>query len=150
MAVAFADFERAIDVVGQRVGLNFAGPRAQTHGTAKLFYSAQLSQFVDHAMRRGGIKLTGVRFCKSDHVAGKLDASRLHPETDSKVRDFVLASISDRDQHALNATLTEAPGNQNSVVIFQLRFVTLVARLKALSFDPIELQLQVVRQRAMD
>src|SRR6266446_5678627 len=116
MAVAFADFERAIDFVGQR----------------------------------GGIKLTGVRFRKSDHVAGKLDAGRLHAETDSKVRNFVLAGISDGDQHALNATLTEAPGNQNSVVIFQLRFVTLVTRLKALSFDPIELQFQVVRQRAMD
>src|SRR4030088_3345969 len=106
--MAFADFERAIDFVGQRVRLDFAGPRTKTHGAAKLFYSAQFAQFVDHTVRGGRIKLTGVRFRKSDHITGKLDTGRLHAETDSEVRNFVLAGITDRDQHALNATLAKA------------------------------------------
>src|ERR1700691_2446294 len=48
MAVALADFELAVDLVGQGAGLNLAGPCAQAHGAAKFFYTAQLAELVNH------------------------------------------------------------------------------------------------------
>src|SRR5258708_35069994 len=57
MAVALADFQLAVDFVGQRVGLNLASPCAQPHGAAQFFDAAQLAQLVDHAMRRRLIEL---------------------------------------------------------------------------------------------
>src|SRR5258706_2616397 len=40
MAVALADFELAVDLTCQRVGVNLASPRSQPHGAAQLFDAA--------------------------------------------------------------------------------------------------------------
>src|SRR5271169_3678860 len=139
MTVALADFEFAVDPVGQRVGFNLASPRAQAHGAAKFFNAAQLTQLIDYAMRCRGIELTGICVRQPDHVAGKLNASGLHPEANSEVRNLFLAGIADRNQHALNPTLAETTRNEKAIVAFELRFVALVASFQALGFDPIQL-----------
>src|SRR5438270_13921281 len=101
-------------------------------------------------MRGGRIELRGIRLLQSHHVARELNAGRLHSKTDSEVRNFLLASIADRDQHALDATLAEPARNQNSIVAFQLRCNALfVSPFQTLGLNPVELQLQVVSQRAM-
>ena len=51
VAVALADFGcPAVGAGGQRVGLQDAGPGAQTHGAAHLFDAEQLAQLVDDAV----------------------------------------------------------------------------------------------------
>src|SRR5271169_3794918 len=132
MAVALADFELAINPVSQRVGLNLASPCAQTHGASKFFHAAQLAQLVNHAMRRGGIELARICIGQANYIAGKLNASGLHSETNSEVGNLFLAGIADRNQHAFNPTLSETTGNEKAVIPFELRFITLVAGFQAL------------------
>src|ERR1019366_1505344 len=65
---------------------------------------------------------------------------------------MLLARVLDRLQHAFNAALTESTGHEQSVVVFQLCFVTLVGfvgSLQAFGFDPTYFQLQVMGQSAM-
>src|ERR1700679_954254 len=47
MAVPLADFQLAVDLGGQSVGFDLARPGAQTHGAAKFFDPAQLTQLVN-------------------------------------------------------------------------------------------------------
>src|SRR4051812_4304042 len=142
MAMALADLEVAINPLRQRVGLYLAGPRAQAHGAAELVNAAQLAQLIDDAVRGGLVELTRVGPFKAAHVARKLYARRLHAEADSEVRDFLLARIADRIQHAFDAALAEAAGDKDAVVIFELRVVLLAfLRLEALRFHPGNAQL---------
>src|ERR1039458_6884013 len=107
MTVALADLKLAVNFMRQSVGFNLASPCAQTHGAAKFFDAAQLAQLVNHTMRRRLIELAGIGIFQPDHVARKLNAGRLHSETDPKVRNLVLAGVTNRDQHAFDAALAE-------------------------------------------
>ena len=65
---------------------------------------------------------------------------------------MLLARVLDRLQHAFNAAFAESAGHEQSVVLFQLRFITLIGFVRGfqtLGFNPIQFQLQVVRQRAV-
>ena len=65
---------------------------------------------------------------------------------------MLLARILNRSQHAFDAALAESAGDEQSVILFKLRFITLivfVGRFQALGFDPIHFQLEVVRERAV-
>src|SRR6478672_6544878 len=99
MAMALADLEVTVDALRQRVRLDLAGPRAQTHGAAQLVDAAQLAQLIDDAVGGRLIEFARVRAFKPAHVARELDACRLHAEADSEVRDLFLARIADRIQH---------------------------------------------------
>src|SRR4051812_31731332 len=121
--MALADLDVAVDALRQSVGLDLAGPRAQAHGAAKLVDAAQLAQLIDDAVRRGLVELARVRAFKSTHVARKLDACRLHAEADSEIRYLFLARIADRIQHSFDAALAEAAGDEDAVIIFELRIV---------------------------
>src|SRR6476619_489240 len=57
MPVPLADFERAINLLRQGIGLNLAWPRPQSHRPAQFLYAPQLAQLVDHTMWRRGIEL---------------------------------------------------------------------------------------------
>src|SRR6516225_9233849 len=151
MPVPFADLESAVYLRRQRVRLDLASPRAQSHRSTKLLHAAQLPQFVDHTMRRSRIELTRIRFFQTDHIASKLNASRLHSKANAKIRNLLLTRISARDQHALDAALAESAWHKNSVITFELRLNALLVRaFKALGFNPVQLQLQVVRKRAVN
>ena len=64
-----------------------------SHRSAQFFHSTQLAQFIDHAMRCRRIKLARIRLRQPHDVACKLDACRLHPQTNAKVRNLFLARI---------------------------------------------------------
>src|SRR5580700_11640972 len=150
MAVTLADFKLAVDLVGQSVGLNLASPRAQTHGAAKFFHAAQLAQLVDHSMRRRLIELARIRIRQSYDIAGKLHASGLHSQANAKVRNLILTGVANRDQHPFNSALAKTARNQQPVITFELRFdAALVASLEALGLNPVQLKLQIVRQRTV-
>src|SRR3954463_719698 len=113
MPMALADLEVAVDAMCERVGLDLAGPRAQAHGAAELVDAAQLAQLIDDAVRGGLVELARVRAFEHAHVARKLDAGRLHAEANAEVGDFLLARVADSVQHAFDAALAEAAGNQD-------------------------------------
>ena len=133
----------------QSARLNFASPRAQTHGAAQFFHTAQFAQFVDNPVRGGRIKLAGIGIRETAHVACELDARRLHAQADTEIGNLFFASIADRNQHPLNTALAKAPRNQQAIVVRELFFVGAIASFETLGFHPIQIQFQIVRQRAV-
>src|SRR3954452_17030632 len=121
MPMALADLEVAVDAMCQRVGLDLASPRTQAHGAAELVDAAQLAQLIDDAVRGGLVELAGIRAFEHAHVSRKLDARRLHAEADPEVRNLLFARVADRVQHAFDAALAEAAGDEDAVIIFELR-----------------------------
>ena len=150
MAVALADFGFAVDLVRQRVRLDLAGPCAQPHGAAQFFDAAQFAQFVDHAVRRRRIELAGVGVGQPANVARKFDAGGLHAQANAEVRNFLLARVADRHQHAFDAALAEAARHQDAVVVVAVVRRRLLSPASSPSASiQFTLQLQVVRQRAV-
>ena len=149
MAVALADLGFAVRLMGQRAGLELAGPGAQPHGAAQFFHAAQLAQLVDDAVRSGRIEFAGVRLLQAADVARVFDARRLHAQADAEIRNLLLAGVLNSFQHAFDAALAESAGNQDAVHVFQLRLHGLVAGLETLGFDPVHVELEVVGERAM-
>ena len=149
MAVPLADLSLAVDFVRQRAGLDLARPRAQAHGATQFFHTAQFAQLVNHAVRRCLIELAGISVQQPADVAGKLDACRLHAQANSEIWDLLFARILNRLQHALDAAFAEPSGDEQAVIAFQLRLVTLVRLVggfETLRFDPVQFELEVVRQ----
>ena len=147
MAVALADFGFAVGLEGVGVGVEFALPGAEAHGAAEFFYAAQLAQFVDDAVRSGGIEFAGVGLVESADVAGELDAGGLHAEADAEVGDVVFAGEADAVEHAGDAALAEAAGDEDAVEAGELMLVAavvLVLGFQALGFDPLKVELEVV------
>src|SRR3984957_14268634 len=140
MPVPLADFQLPVDLVCQRVGFDLARPSSQPHRATQFFYTSQFAQLVDYAMRRRWIELARVRLCQSHHVAGELNTSRLHAEANPKVRNFILARVTNCEQHAFYAALAESSGDQNPVIAFQLRLVTLVTvcAFQAFGLNPVD------------
>jgi len=126
MAVTLADLGYTVSTGGERTLFEDAVPGAQPHGPAHLFNTRQLAELVDDAVRGRGFELGGVRACQAADVAGILDTGGLHAETDAEVRNLLLAGEADSVQHALDAALSEAAGNQNAVESIQLRLITAV------------------------
>ena len=123
MAMALADLDRAVYASLASAGLSLHAHAPSRMVPPKFFYAGQLAQFVNHAMRRGRIKLAGVGMLQSGNVARKLDASGLHAQTDAEIGNLLFARIADGRQHAFDAALAEAAGHQDAVEAFELRFV---------------------------
>src|SRR6185437_3500949 len=109
--------------------------------------AGQLTQLVNHAMRRRWVKLAGIGVGQSAHIASVLDAGRLHAEADAKIRNAVLARVTDRVEHALDAALPKASRDQDSIEAGKLRFV--IRRFKPFGFYPRYAQLKIMSQRAV-
>src|SRR6202050_1083476 len=143
MAMALADLEFAVNLLRQCVGFDFASPRAQPHRTAKFFDSAQLAQLVNYAMRSRRLELARIRIRQSNDVAGTLNTRSLHSQANSKVGNFFLARITNRNQHSFNAALAENSGHQQPVISFKLRFdAAFVGGFQSLGFDPVQVKLE--------
>src|SRR5215469_6082276 len=149
MPMPLADLKCTVNSVCESIRLNLASPGSQPHRSAQLLYSTQLAQFIDHAVWRCRVEFTRIRLFESNHIARELNARRLHSQADSEVWNLLLPRITDRAQHAFNTALAKSPGHQNAVISLELRLIALVAGFQPLGFDPIQLQLQVVRQCAM-
>ena len=63
-----------------------------------------------------GLELGAVGVGHAADVAGELDDGHLEAEADAEERQAVLARPADRLDHALDAALAEAAGNQQAVV----------------------------------
>src|SRR5208282_5144789 len=71
-----------------------------------------------------------------------------HAEADAEEGNLVLAGELDGVDHALNAALAEAAGNQDAVVIFEA-LLRGFKRVDLLGFDPVDDGLVIVRQPAV-
>ena len=107
-------------------------------------------------MRRAGIELAGVCVLKAADVARELDAGGLHAEADAEVGRAGLAGVADGVEHALDAALAEAAGDEDAVEAFELMDVLVVgvavgvAGLEAFGFDPGDFELEVVGEGSVD
>ena len=66
-------------------------------------------------MGGGGVEFAGVGVGEAADVAGELDAGGLHAEADSEIGDVVFAGVADGVEHAFDAALAEASGNEDAV-----------------------------------
>ena len=106
-------------------------------------------------MRSGGVELAGVGILEAADVARVLDAGGLHAEADAEVGDLVLAGVADGVEHALDAALAEAAGDEDAVEAGELLWVVIAAAVfaagfEALGFDPGDLELEVVGEGSVD
>ena len=115
VAVALADFGGAVGLGGQGVGLHDAVPSSEAHCAAHFFDAGEFAELVDDAVRGGGVELAGVGVLEAADVAGILDAGGLHAEADAEVGRAGLAGVADGVEHALDAALAEAAGDEDAV-----------------------------------
>jgi hypothetical protein len=101
-------------------------------------------------MRRCRIEFTRVGVSQSAYVARKLDAGGLHAQANAKIRDFLLSRVTDCQQHSLDTAFAKAARYEQPVVVDQLFFVGAVSGFEALSFNPVQIQFQIVGQRTVD
>src|SRR5215475_9498567 len=119
MAMPLADFTLFVNAKCQCVGLDLASPCAQAHCAAEFFHPPQLTQLVNHTMRRCGVEFTGISLSQTNYIARKFNTRCLHSQANAEVRHLVLTCIADRDQHTLNTAFAEPTRNENSVVAFE-------------------------------
>ncbi len=148
VTVALADFCFAVGVGGEGVGLHDAVPGSEAHGATHLFNSGELAEFVDDAVRGGGVELAGVGVLEAAYIAGVLDAGGLHAETDAEVGDCLFAGVADGVEHTFDAALAEAAGYEDAVEALKLSGV--VGDFEAFGFEPGDAELEVVGERAVD
>src|SRR5260370_34953627 len=109
------------------VEFELTSPRAQAHGAAELVDAAELTQLVDDAVGRAWVELAGVGVGQPADVARVLNASRLHPQEDPEVGNFVFPRVADGVEHPLNAPLAEPPRDTIAVKALGLRFTCALA-----------------------
>src|SRR6185437_13488320 len=152
VAVAFADFGRAVCIGRNGAGFELAFPGAQAHCTAELVDALELSQLVDDAMLGAGVKLARICVVKPADIARVFDAGGLHAKTNSEKRNMPFARVADRIDHSCDAALPKSSRHENAVEPFKLRFKGAIIRifaLETLSLDPGHVQLEIVRQCAV-
>src|SRR5260370_23399347 len=134
------------------VEFELTSPRAQAHGAAELVDAAELTQLVDDAVGRAWVELAGVGVGQPAEVATLLNASRLHPQADPEVGNFVFTRVADGVEHPLNAALAEPARDQNAVKAFELRFTFALAIFRVFGFQsfgfhPGQVELEIRRHR---
>src|ERR1017187_9476094 len=145
--VPLDNLARAVGPAGETVFRQPARPAAQAHGAAQLVDALQLAQLEDDAVRRPRVELRGVGLLQAAHVARVLDHHGLHAKADAEIRHLLLARVANGVDHALDPAFAEAARNQNAVVAFQLPLPSVAQH--ALSLDPVDIHLQLVRQPAV-
>src|SRR5580704_4630010 len=148
MAVALADFGFAVGFVGQGAGFEFAGPGAEAHRAAHFVYAQEFAQFIDDAMRCLRIEFSAVGLLEAGGVACVFDCGALHAEADAEKGNFVIAGVLDGVDHALDAALAEAAGNENAVVALEPLFRGF-ERIDFLGFDPVDDGFVMIREAAV-
>jgi len=137
VAVALADFEFAVGAMGEAARGELAGPGAEAHGAAHFVYAEEFAQFVDDTVGSLRIELGAVGGFQFGYVAGVLDGGALHAQADSEKGNFVLASVLNGVDHALNAALAESAGYQDAIVAAQAGCGG-IRGVDFFGFDPLE------------
>src|ERR1017187_2043109 len=145
--VPLDNLARAVRPAGETVLRQAARPPSQAHGSAQFVDALQLAQLEDHAVRRPRVELRGIGLLQAAHVARILDHHGLHAQADAEIRHLLLARVANGVDHALDPALAEAPRNQYAVVALQLPLPSVAQH--ALSLDPVDIHLQLVRQPAV-
>ena len=115
----------ALGVVGagcRRVGDQLAGVSSEPHGGAHVGDAALLGHQVDDRMRGESVELGGVGRAQAHQGASGLDDHHLHTEAQAQVRHAVHASVLHGVDHALDAALPEASGNDDTHCVGQVDF----------------------------
>ncbi len=115
MAVAFVNFFLAIALTQLGALGGNAGVLAQAHGAAlrdvPLLVRHQSNNIV-LAVRR---KLAGVGIGIAQHIAGIFHNHNLHTQADAKIRDVLFPCIAGGLDHALNAAVAKAAGQDDAI-----------------------------------
>src|ERR1035441_8289784 len=147
VAMALVDFARAVGVVSDAALGQAASPASQPHGAAQLVDPLEFAEFEDDAVRRARVELGGIGGFEAAHIAREFDHQGLHAQADPEVRHLALAGELDGVEHAVDAALAEAAGHQDAVYVFHEAPPALARH--AFGLDPVDVDLQLVRQAAM-
>src|SRR5215467_948119 len=147
VTVTLANFSHAVGALRQAALGEHAGPSAQSHGAPQFVDALQLAELENHAVRGGGIELGRIGALEAADVAGVLDHHGLHAKADAEVRNLVLARVADGVDHAFDAALAEPTGHQDAIV--RIQGALRVGRRDAFGFNPVDVDLQLVRQAAV-
>src|SRR5580658_3038732 len=149
MAMAFADFELTVGFGGEGAGFEFAGPRAEAHSAAHFVNAKEFAQVIDDAVRGVGIALCGVGLFQACYIACVFDGGALHAEADAEIRDFAFAGELNGVDHALDAALAKAAGDEDAVVATQARGRGFWG-VDFFGFDPFENGFLIVGEAAVE
>src|SRR5262249_16402094 len=93
-------------------------------------------------------ELGRARILDARKVAGDLDDRHLHAEADAEIRHAALARIARRTDLAFGAALAEAARNEDAVHVLEIGRGVLL--LESLRLDPLQIDLHLVGNAAMD
>src|SRR4051812_9780562 len=149
MAVALAHLGNTIHLGGARAAGEPARVRSETHRAAHVGdVLLRLHQRDDGVVAFRG-ELRRVAVLELADVACELDDGGLHAETDAEEWQSGLTRGADRLDHALDATNTEAAGNEEPIVAGEERRRRVGVR-ERLTRDPVDLHADIIRDAAMD
>ena len=147
MPVAFADIRYSVGLARKAVGSEMAIVGAQPHGAAQLVDAFQLAQLVNDAIRRGRVEFGGVGIVQPAYVAGKLDHHGLHSQADAKVGTRFFACKADGVSMPSMPRLPKPPGTRMPSILSE--FLAAVAAIPSLRLDPLDLDLRLVGDAAV-
>ena len=141
VAVAFADFPFAVRAEHCRVFLNNAGIRAETQSAALVDLVVLPGHKVDY-VGYGAVKFARVGVFDARDVSRELNDRNLHSEADAEVGEVVFSCVLGAENHAFDAALAEAAGNDNAVKTVQLFADVLLGDI--LGIEPFDVDLRVL------
>src|SRR5271156_2193370 len=109
--MALRNFERAVGFGSEGTCFEFARPRAEAHGAAHFIHAEQFAEFVDDAIRSGGIEFGAIGMFDARNLPSVLDRRALHAETDAEERDLFLARIGNGVDHSGYSAFSETARN---------------------------------------
>ena len=112
VTVAFPYLPLAVGLSGLCSLRQHAGILAKPHGAALGGHTHLVRHQVDDRMCRHGAELCAVGIRPPGCVARKFDDRDLHPQADAQIGDTLLPRVLRRQDHPLNAPVTEAAGHQ--------------------------------------
>src|SRR5919106_1489848 len=146
MAVPLEDELVAVGLLGFRALHDATRVRPKSHRASERV-EVLSRQDVDHGGRRGRVELGRVRALEPGHASGEIDDRALQPEADSKERHVVFPCEASRVDLPLDASHSEAAGDQDSVDVAE--HLVDVRSLEIVRRDPCDLHVGRMRVAGM-
>ena len=115
VAVALADLQRIVAMGDGRAPFQPAGITAQPQRAALVDLVVLIGHEMNDLMRAVLVELVGICLGEARDVARVLDHRDLHAQADAEVGHMVFAGILCRQDHALDAAVAEAAGDDHAV-----------------------------------
>ena len=142
VAVALVDVRGAVAARHLGIRRNLAGIAAEAQRAAHVDLARLVGHEVDDLVLPDLVELAGIRVLDAADVARVFDDGDLHAEADAEVRHIVLARILCREDHALDAAVTEPAGHEDAVAAGEHR--RRVLRRDPFGVDPVDLDARAV------